>query len=87
MASFYLRKSLRAGPFRLNLSRSGIGLSVGVPGFRVGAGLEVTTSIWAATAGTTGRRRPPCRGMVERPAWRHHQRIPRFLRAKLPQEG
>lgn len=35
---FYLRSSLRAGPFRLNLSRSGIGVSVGVPGFRVGTG-------------------------------------------------
>jgi hypothetical protein len=36
--SFYLRKSLRAGPFRMNLSKSGVGVSVGVPGFRVGAG-------------------------------------------------
>lgn len=36
--TFYLRTSLRAGPFRVSLSRSGIGMSVGVPGFRVGAG-------------------------------------------------
>lgn len=35
---FYVRTSLRAGPFRLNLSRSGVGVSAGVPGFRVGAG-------------------------------------------------
>src|SRR4051794_30443082 len=35
---FYLRTSLRAGPFRVNLSRSGIGISAGVPGFRVGTG-------------------------------------------------
>jgi DNA polymerase-3 subunit epsilon len=35
---FYLRSNLRAGPFRLNLSRSGIGVSAGVPGFRVGTG-------------------------------------------------
>ena len=35
---FYLRTSLRAGPFRLNLSPSGIGVSAGVPGFRVGTG-------------------------------------------------
>ena len=35
---FYVRKSLRAGPFRVNLSKSGIGMSVGVPGFRVGSG-------------------------------------------------
>lgn len=35
---FYIRKSLRAGPVRFNLSRSGIGVSAGVPGFRVGTG-------------------------------------------------
>lgn len=32
------RKSIKAGPFRFNLSGSGIGVSVGVPGFRVGTG-------------------------------------------------
>ncbi|UMB71203.1 DUF4236 domain-containing protein [Mycobacterium paraterrae] len=36
--SFYIRKSLRAGPFRFNLNKSGVGVSVGVPGFRVGTG-------------------------------------------------
>jgi hypothetical protein len=36
--SFYLRDSIRFGPFRLNLSKSGIGLSVGVTGLRVGIG-------------------------------------------------
>lgn len=35
---FYVRKSLRAGPFRFNLSKSGLGVSAGVPGFRVGTG-------------------------------------------------
>ncbi|MGI3781861.1 MAG: DUF4236 domain-containing protein, partial [Janthinobacterium lividum] len=35
---FYLRKSLHAGPFRLNLSKSGVGVSAGVPGFRIGTG-------------------------------------------------
>jgi hypothetical protein len=35
---FYLRKSLTAGPFRFNLSKSGIGVSTGIPGFRVGSG-------------------------------------------------
>jgi hypothetical protein len=35
---FYLRKSLRAGPFRVNLSKSGIGVSAGIPGLRVGTG-------------------------------------------------
>ncbi|SCL15836.1 Protein of unknown function [Micromonospora nigra] len=35
---FYLRTSLKAGPFRFNLSPSGVGVSAGVPGFRVGTG-------------------------------------------------
>ncbi|MEW2477922.1 DUF4236 domain-containing protein [Micromonospora gifhornensis] len=35
---FYLRTSLKAGPFSFNLSPSGVGVSVGVPGFRAGTG-------------------------------------------------
>lgn len=35
---FYIRKSVSAGPFRFNLSKSGVGLSVGVKGFRIGTG-------------------------------------------------
>jgi len=35
---FYVRKSIKSGPFRLNLSGSGIGVSVGVPGLRIGTG-------------------------------------------------
>lgn len=35
---FYVRKSIKAGPFRFNLSKSGIGVSTGFPGFRVGTG-------------------------------------------------
>jgi hypothetical protein len=38
VSSFYLRKSLKAGPFRVNVSKSGIGVSTGIPGIRVGAG-------------------------------------------------
>lgn len=34
--AFYLRKSVRLGPVRFNLSKGGIGASVGVKGFRVG---------------------------------------------------
>lgn len=34
----YVRTTLRAGPFRFNVSGAGIGVSVGVPGFRVGTG-------------------------------------------------
>jgi hypothetical protein len=32
---FIFRKSVKAGPFRLNFSKTGIGVSAGVPGFRV----------------------------------------------------
>lgn len=35
---FYLRKSQRIGPFRINFSKSGIGVSTGVKGFRVSQG-------------------------------------------------
>ncbi len=33
---FYYRKSISAGPFRINLSRSGLGYSIGGRGFRTG---------------------------------------------------
>ena len=33
---FFLRKSLKVGPVRLNLSKSGVGVSAGVKGARVG---------------------------------------------------
>lgn len=35
---FYIRKSIKAGPFRFNLSKSGIGVSAGVTGLRIGTG-------------------------------------------------
>jgi hypothetical protein len=35
---FYIRKSIKVGPFRFNLSKSGIGVSAGVKGFRLGNG-------------------------------------------------
>lgn len=35
---FYIRKSISVGPFRFNLSKSGVGVSTGIKGFRVGTG-------------------------------------------------
>jgi hypothetical protein len=35
---WYLRKSLKVGPIRFNLSKSGVGTSVGVKGLRIGSG-------------------------------------------------
>ena len=34
---FFFRKSINVGPVRINLSKSGIGISLGVTGARVGA--------------------------------------------------
>jgi hypothetical protein len=36
--SFYIRKALRVGPLRFNLSGSGIGVSAGIKGLRFGTG-------------------------------------------------
>ncbi|MFH2055810.1 MAG: DUF4236 domain-containing protein, partial [bacterium] len=38
----YLRKAFRSGPVRLNLSKSGFGLSGGIKGARVGIGARGT---------------------------------------------
>ncbi len=35
---FYIRKALRVGPVRFNLSKSGIGVSAGIKGLRLGTG-------------------------------------------------
>jgi hypothetical protein len=35
---FYIKKSVSAGPFRFNFSKSGVGVSVGVKGLRIGTG-------------------------------------------------
>jgi hypothetical protein len=34
--TFFLRKALKFGPFRLNLSKSGVGVSAGITGARLG---------------------------------------------------
>ncbi len=36
--SFYIRKRIKVGPFRFNISKHGVGVSTGVRGFRVGTG-------------------------------------------------
>lgn len=35
---FYIRKALRVGPLRFNLSKSGVGVSAGIKGFQLGTG-------------------------------------------------
>ena len=39
---FYIRKSKRLGPFRLNISKSGLGISVGMKGARLSTGPKGT---------------------------------------------
>lgn len=40
---FYFRKSINLGLFRINFSKSGIGISFGFKGFRVSKGPKGTT--------------------------------------------
>jgi hypothetical protein len=54
---FYLRKSLRVGPVRFNLSKSGVGVSVGVTEFRFGTGPRGNYVHMGAVASAIGR---PC---------------------------
>jgi len=48
---FYLRKSFGFGPFRLNLSKSGVGASFGVKGARIGINPEGRAYVHAGRAG------------------------------------
>ncbi|MFZ2492259.1 MAG: DUF4236 domain-containing protein [Thermoanaerobaculia bacterium] len=48
---FYLRKSLSLGPVRFNLSRSGVGTSVGIKGFRVGRSASGRSYVHAGAGG------------------------------------
>ncbi|MCS3442159.1 DUF4236 domain-containing protein [Microbacterium phyllosphaerae] len=75
---FYVRKSVKAGPFRFNLSKSGVGVSVGAPGFRVGTGprgnyvhmgrggVYYRASLGAPARGATGGVRA---GVTPAPTW------------------
>ena len=72
---FYLRKSFRAGPIRFNLSKSGIGASVGVTGARVGLSSQgrayvhggrggISVRSWSLTASTCAREYASSRARV-----------------------
>lgn len=63
---FYVRKSVKAGPFRFNLSKSGLGVSAGVPGFRVGTGPRGN---YVRVAGGVVQYRSTRRAPVEEPGW------------------
>ena len=48
---FYLRKSFRMGPVRLNLSKSGLGFSAGVRGARLGVSSRGRSYVHAGRGG------------------------------------
>lgn len=67
---FFIRKSFRAGPIRLNVSKRGLGTSIGVKGMRVGVspgrgsyvaggrgGLYYRKNLGSSSKNLTGRRR------------------------------
>ena len=49
---FYIRKSFKLGPFRCNLSKSGVGVSAGVKGTRVGIDAKGKKYIHVGRGGT-----------------------------------
>lgn len=66
--AFYLRRSVSLGPLRLNFSKRGVGVSVGVKGFRVGWNARGRTYVHAGRYGIyyretlrTPGKRPPTR--------------------------
>lgn len=46
------RKSIHIGPLRINFSKSGVGLSVGAKGFRVGRSAKGKTTATVSLPGT-----------------------------------
>ena len=46
------RKSINIGPLRINLSKSGVGVSLGVKGFRVGRSAKGKTTATVSLPGT-----------------------------------
>jgi hypothetical protein len=74
--SFYLRKSVKAGPFRVNFSQSGIGVSTGVPGLRVGTGPR-GSYVRVGTHGAYYRQTLAQPARRSQPARRHPQQPPR----------
>jgi Protein of unknown function (DUF4236) len=61
---FYLRKSLRMGPIRLNLSKSGLGVSAGVRGARIGVSSRGRAYVHAGRGGLYLRQNIPGRRLV-----------------------
>jgi hypothetical protein len=50
--AFFFRKSFNIGPIRVSFSKSGIGVSIGVPGARVGRTATGKTYVSGSAPGT-----------------------------------
>ncbi|MBX0332974.1 DUF4236 domain-containing protein [Pontibacter sp. HSC-14F20] len=50
--AFFFRKSFNIGPIRINLSKSGVGFSIGVPGARIGKTASGKTYVSSGAPGT-----------------------------------
>jgi Protein of unknown function (DUF4236) len=48
---FYIRKAFRLGPLRINLSRHGVGYSVGIRGARIGRSSQGRAYVHAGRGG------------------------------------
>jgi len=65
---FYLRKSFRMGPVRLNVSRSGLGVSGGVTGARLGVDARGRAYVHGGRHGLYYRRHLSGKGTTRRQA-------------------
>lgn len=61
---FYFRRSMNVGPFRVNLSKSGVGWSVGGRGFRTGRGARGRRYTTISIPGTGMGYRTSARGCL-----------------------
>lgn len=50
--AFFFRKSINLGPIRINFSKSGIGVNIGVPGARVSKTATGKTDVSGSAKGT-----------------------------------
>ena len=50
--SFFFRKTINLGFLRINISKSGIGFSIGVPGARIGKAANGQTYVSSSLPGT-----------------------------------
>ena len=83
--SFFLRKAIRFGPIRFNLSKSGIGVSAGIKGLRIGTGPK-GPYVHAGRGGIYyrkyfGRTAKPTSWREIAPAWATPQTLPQKPRS------